>query len=545
VIQVADVTLAFGKRELFKNVNIIFSPGNCYGLIGANGSGKSTFLKILAGEMEPTSGDVVVGKGLRIAVLKQDQSAFDEYDVLDTVIMGHKQLYDILAERTVIYAKEDFTEADGHRAAELEDLVATMNGYEAEAEAATLLSGLGFEGELLHKKMSELTGQEKIRVLLAQALFGNPDILLLDEPTNHLDIESVAWLEKFLEAFENTVIVVSHDRHFINRVCTHIADIDFGRIQVYTGNYDFWAEASQLALKQKKEENRKKEEKAKELRAFIARFSANASKSRQATSRKKLLEKLTPEEIPPSSRRFPYVAFKPDREPGTNVLSIDKVGKAVDGTEILKDFSLVVSKGEKIAFFGPNNLAKTMLFRIIMGEEKPDAGKFAWGETITTGYFPKDPGDAFESDLSIVEWLAQFARDKDETLLRGFLGRMLFSGDEALKKVNVLSGGEKVRCQISRLMQTGANALVLDEPTNHLDLEAITSLNNALIQFSGVILFSSHDHQFVDTVANRVVEITPSGVIDRIMRFDEYLENPDIQKLRDEMYHGHMRLSLE
>ena len=545
MIQVADVTLAFGKRELFKNVNIIFSPGNCYGLIGANGSGKSTFLKILAGEMEPTSGDVVVGKGLRIAVLKQDQSAFDEYDVLDTVIMGHKQLYDILAERTVIYAKEDFTEADGHRAAELEGLVATMNGYEAEAEAATLLSGLGFEGELLHKKMSELTGQEKIRVLLAQALFGNPDILLLDEPTNHLDIESVAWLEKFLEAFENTVIVVSHDRHFINRVCTHIADIDFGRIQVYTGNYDFWAEASQLALKQKKEENRKKEEKAKELRAFIARFSANASKSRQATSRKKLLEKLTPEEIPPSSRRFPYVAFKPDREPGTNVLSIDKVGKAVDGTEILKDFSLVVSKGEKIAFFGPNNLAKTMLFRIIMGEEKPDAGKFAWGETITTGYFPKDPGDAFESDLSIVEWLAQFARDKDETLLRGFLGRMLFSGDEALKKVNVLSGGEKVRCQISRLMQTGANALVLDEPTNHLDLEAITSLNNALIRFSGVILFSSHDHQFVDTVANRVVEITPSGVIDRIMRFDEYLENPDIQKLRDEMYHGHMRLSLE
>jgi ATPase subunit of ABC transporter with duplicated ATPase domains len=545
VIQAADVTLAFGKRELFKNVNIIFSPGNCYGLIGANGSGKSTFLNILSGEMEPTSGEVIVGKSQRIAVLKQDQSAFDEHEVLDTVIMGHKPLHDVLAERNVIYAKADFTEADGHRAAELEDLVATMNGYEAESEAATLLSGLGIEGDRLRQKMRELSGQEKIRVLLAQALFGNPDILLLDEPTNHLDIESVAWLENFLEKFENTVIVVSHDRHFINRACTHIVDIDYGRIQVYTGNYDFWAEASQLAMKQKKEENRKKEEKAKELKAFIMRFSANASKSRQATSRKKLLEKLTPEEIPPSSRRFPYIAFKPDREPGTNVLSVDKISKTVEGAAVLKDFSLVVSKGEKIAFFGPNNLAKTMFFRIIMGEIKPDSGTYAWGETITSGYFPKDPGDAFDSSMSIVEWMAQFARDKDETLLRGFLGRMLFSGDEALKKVSVLSGGEKVRCQIARLMQTGANALVLDEPTNHLDLESITSLNNALIQFPGIVLFASHDHQFVDTVANRVIEITPAGVIDRIMRFDEYLDNPDVQALRDKMYHGHMRLSLE
>jgi ATPase subunit of ABC transporter with duplicated ATPase domains len=495
--------------------------------------------------MEPSSGDVIVGKGLRIAVLQQDQSAFDQYDVLDTVIRGYKQLHDVLAERNIIYAKDDFSEADGLRAAELEELVASMNGYEAESEAATLLSGLGIGDDSLRRKMSELTSAEKIRVLLAQALFGNPDILLLDEPTNHLDIESVTWLENFLEHFENTVIVVSHDRHFINRACTHIVDIDYGRIQVYTGNYDFWAEASQLALKQKKEANRKKEEKARELKAFIARFSANASKSRQATSRKKLLEKLTPEEIPASSRRFPYVDFKPDREPGANVLSVKKISKTVDGTAVLSDFSMVVSRGEKIAFFGPSNLSKTMLFRIIMGEEKPDAGEYVWGETITTGYFPKDPGDTFAQDMSIVEWMAQFARDKDETLLRGFLGRMLFSGDEGLKKVTVLSGGEKVRCQIARLMQTGANALVLDEPTNHLDLESITSLNNALIRFPGVVLFTSHDHQFVDTVANRVIEITPSGIIDRIMRFDEYLENPDIQKRRDELYHGHQRLSLE
>jgi ATPase subunit of ABC transporter with duplicated ATPase domains len=545
VFQVSDVTLAFGKRELFKNVNLIFSPGNCYGVIGANGSGKSTFLKILAGELEPSSGQVVVGKGLRVAVLRQDQSAFDEHEVLDTVIMGHKPLHDVLAERAVIYAKPDFSEADGHRAAELEELVGAMNGYEAESEAATLLSGLGIEGEVIKRNMKDLSGQEKIRVLLAQALFGNPDILLLDEPTNHLDIESVAWLENFLEYFDNTVIVVSHDRHFINRVCTHIADIDYGKIQIYSGNYDFWAEASQLALKQKKEENRKREEKSKELKAFIQRFSANASKSRQATSRKKLLIKLAPEEIPPSSRRFPYIAFKPDRECGNNVLSITNVSKKVDGVEVLKDFSLTVSRGEKIAFFGPDNLAKTMLFRIAMDEVQPDTGSVTWGETITTGYFPKDPGDTFDGGLSIVEWIAQYARDKDETLLRGFLGRMLFSGDEALKKTDVLSGGEKVRCLLSRLMQSGANALILDEPTNHLDLEAITSLNNGLIAFPGVVLFSSHDHQFVDTIANRVIEITPSGVIDRSMRFDEYLESPDVQALRDKMYHGHIRLSLE
>ncbi|MBN2352373.1 MAG: ATP-binding cassette domain-containing protein [Spirochaetales bacterium] len=545
MIQVSDVSLAFGKRELFKNVNIIFTPGNCYGLIGANGSGKSTFLKILAGELEPATGAVTVGKGLRVAVLRQDQSAFDEHEVTDTVVMGHKKLHDILAERAVIYAKSDFSEADGHRAAELEDLVAGLNGYEAEAEAATLLAGLGIEGDALKKKMGELTGAEKIRVLLAQALFGNPDILLLDEPTNHLDLESVAWLENFLERFDNTVIVVSHDRHFINRVCTHIADIDYGKIQVYPGNFDYWAEASQLALRQKKEENRKREEKAKELKAFIQRFSANASKSRQATSRKKLLEKLAPEEIPPSSRRFPYIAFKPDRECGNVILGVQNASKSADGRQVLGNFSLEVAKGEKIAFFGPDNLAKTLLFRLLMGEEKPDAGSVTWGETITTGYFPKDPGDTFDGELSIVEWLAQFARDKDETLLRGFLGRMLFSGDEALKKTRVLSGGEKVRCLLARLMQTGANVLVLDEPTNHLDLEAITSLNNALIAFPGVVLFSSHDHQFVDTVANRVIEITPSGVIDRSMRFDDYLESPEVQALRDEMYHGHIRLSLE
>jgi len=544
MLNVTDVTLAFGKRVLFKDVNINFSPGNCYGLIGANGSGKSTFLKILSGEIEPNTGEVARNPRERIAVLRQDQSAFDDFPVIETVIMGHPKMHDVLKERDEIYSKEDFTEEDGHRAAELEELLDEMNGYEAEADAATLLSGLGLDAGLHHKMMKGLEGGEKVRVLLAQALFGNPDILLLDEPTNNLDIESITWLENFLYNFNNTVIVVSHDRHFINKVCTHIADIDFGKIMVYAGNYDFWAQSIELAIKQKKEENKKKEDKIKELQSFIERFSSNASKARQATSRKKLLEKLTLEEIPVTSRRFPYVAFKPERECGKMVLSIENLSKSIDGEAVLTDFNLVVNRNDKIAFVGPNNLVKTVLFQVIMGEMKPDSGDYKWGETISTAYFPKENSSFFDSDKNLVDWLRQYTTINDETYVRGFLGRMLFSGDESLKKVNVLSGGERVRCMLSRMMLSGANAMVLDDPTNHLDLESITSLNNGLINFSGVLLFSSHDYQFIDSIANRIVEITPSGVIDRAMTFEDYINSDEVRAIRDEYYHGHQRLSI-
>ena len=544
MLNVVDVTLSFGKRVLFKDTNINFSPGNCYGLIGANGSGKSTFLKILSGEIEPSTGSVVRDPKKRMAILRQDQFAFDEYTVLDTVIMSHEKLYAVLKDRDVVYSKDDFSEEDGHRAAELEELLGEMNGYEAESDAAILLSGLGIDDSLHQKKMKELEGGQKVRVLLAQALFGNPDILLLDEPTNNLDIESITWLENFLYNFNNTVIVVSHDRHFINKVCTHIADIDYGKIQVYAGNYDFWAQASQLALMQKKEENKKKEDKIKELQSFIERFSSNASKARQATSRKKLVEKLTLDEIPVTSRRFPYVAFKPERECGKMVLTVENLVKTVDGTPVLQDFNLVLNRQDKIAFVGPNNLSKTVLFQIIMDEMKPDSGSFKWGETISTAYFPSENSAYFDNDLRLIDWLRQYSSDNDETYVRGFLGRMLFSGDESLKKVSVLSGGERVRCMLSRLMLSGANALVLDEPTNHLDLESITSLNNGLVNYPGVILFTSHDHQFIDSIANRIIEITPSGVIDRTMNFDEYIVSEDVRKLRDELYHGHQRLSL-
>jgi ATPase subunit of ABC transporter with duplicated ATPase domains len=544
MLNVADVTLAFGKRVLFKDVTINFSPGNCYGLIGANGSGKSTFLKILSGEIEPNTGEIARNPRERIAMLQQDQNAFDEYPVLETVIMGHKRMHDVLKERDDIYSKEDFSDEDGHRAAELEELLEEMNGYEAEADAATLLSGLGLNDDLHRKSMKELEGGEKVRVLLAQALFGNPDVLLLDEPTNNLDIESITWLENFLYNFNNTVIVVSHDRHFINKVCTHIADIDFGKIMVYAGNYDFWAQSIELSMKQKKDENKKKEDKIKDLQSFIERFSSNASKARQATSRKKLLEKLTIDEIPVSSRRFPYIAFKPDRECGKMVLAIENLGKSIDGEAVLNDFNLVANRNDKIAFVGPNNLVKSVLFQIVMGEMKEDSGSYKWGETITTAYFPKENSSFFDSERNLISWLRQFTSNNDETYVRGFLGRMLFSGDESLKKVNVLSGGERVRCMLSRMMLSGANAMILDDPTNHLDLESITSLNNGLISFPGVLLFSSHDYQFIDSIANRIVEITPSGVIDRVMTFEEYINSGEVRAIRDEYYHGHQRLSI-
>ncbi len=545
MINISSLTLAFGKKTLFKNVTLRFNPGNTYGLIGANGSGKSTFLKVLSGEIEPNEGIVLFGRNQRIAMLEQNQFKYDEFPVLDTVIMGYKNLYDVLKERNTLYAKPDFSEVDGHKASDLEEAFGRMNGYEAETDAAVLLSGLGIGEEFHSKKMKELEGGEKVRVLLAQVLFGNPEILLLDEPTNHLDIESITWLENFLYNFNNTVIVVSHDRHFINKVCTHIADIDFGTIKIYTGNYDFWAQASQLSLQQKKEENKKKEEIAKDLQAFIARFSANASKSKQATSRKKLLEKLTIDEIPVSSRRFPYVAFKPERECGAKVLSLSGLCKTIDGTLLLKDFSLTVNRGDKIAFFGQNNLVKTTLFRIIMEELKPDGGTVKWGETIKPAYFPKENSAYFTDEVNLIEWLRQNTKVRDESSIRGFLGRMLFSGDESLKKVTALSGGEKVRCMLAKMMLHNPNALVMDEPTSHLDLESITALNNGLTGFSGVILLSSHDHELLSSVANRIIEITPSGVIDRVMPFEEYIENKDVLTLRDKMYHGHRRLSLD
>ena len=545
MITATGITLSYGKRVIFKDVNIKFTPGNCYGLIGANGAGKSTFLKILAGEVEADKGEVAVGPRERIAVLRQDQFAFDEETVFNTVIMGHKRLYEVMAEREVIYAKAEFSEEDGNRCAELEGEFAEMNGYEAESEAAVLLNGLGIPEELRNRRMKELEGGDKVRVLLAQALFGNPDVLLLDEPTNHLDLKSIAWLEDFLFRFQNTVIVVSHDRHFLNQVCTHVADIDFGRIQVYVGNYDFWYQASQLTLKQKQDDNRKVTDKATELKEFIQRFSSNASKAKQATSRKRLLEKLTIEEMPVSSRKYPYVVFKAERPCGDIILEIEGLSKKVDGIEVLGNLTLTVRKGDKIALVGGNSLAKTTLFRILAGELEPDSGSIRWGVTITPAYFPKENSDYFTSDLNLVEWLGQFSPPAEgESFARGFLGRMLFSGEEAMKKTSVLSGGERVRCMLSRMMLSGANALVLDEPTNHLDLESITALNNGLIAFTGVVLFSSHDHQFVATVANRIVEITPAGVIDRVMDFDAYLEDGEVAGLRDHLCQGHRELTL-
>lgn len=544
MITVNNCTLAFGKRVLFKEVSLKFVPGNCYGLIGANGSGKSTFLKIISGEIEPSNGDVIIGPNCRMAVLRQDHFAFDDFTVMETVIMGHKKLYDVLKERDILYAKPEMTENDGVRASELEMEVAEMNGWEAESDAAILLNGLGIDEALHSKMMRELEGGQKVRVLLAQALFGNPDILLLDEPTNNLDLESVTWLEEFLYRFENTVIVVSHDRHFLNKVCTHIADIDYTKIQLFVGNYDFWYQASQLALNQKRNENKKKEDKISELKEFIARFSSNASKARQATSRKRLLENLTLEEIPVSSRKFPYVAFKPERECGKNVLSIENISKTIDGTRVLDDFSLTVNRNDKIVLIGPSSVAKTTLFQLIARELTPDSGAITPGVTITTSYFPKDNSEYFSGDISIIDWLCQYSKSTDITYIRGFLGRMLFSGDESMKSVSVLSGGERVRCMLSKMMLSGANVLILDEPTNHLDLESISALNTGLAEFPEVVLFTSHDHQFVSTIANRIVEITPSGVIDRIMNFDDYMTDPDVQKLRDKMYSGHTRISL-
>jgi ATPase subunit of ABC transporter with duplicated ATPase domains len=525
MIAASNITLSYGKRVLFKNVNIKFTPGNCYGLIGANGSGKSTFLKILAGELEADKGEIIVGARERIAVLRQDQFAFDDEIVFNTVIMGHKRLYDVMMQREVIYAKAQFSEADGVRSAELESEFAEMNGYEAESEAAVLLSGLGISEDLRTKKMRELEAGDKVRVLLAQALFGNPDVLLLDEPTNNLDLKSIQWLEEFLYRFPNTVIVVSHDRHFLNQVCTHTADIDFGRIQIYVGNYDFWYRASQLNLKQKQNDNRKISEKADELKAFIQRFSANASKSKQATSRKKLLDKLTLEDMPTSSRKYPHVVFKPERACGDIILTISELTKKIDGVKVLNNFDLTVRNGDKIAFVGDNSLARTTLFQILAGELEPDSGSFRWGVTITSAYFPQENSGFFEHEMTLIDWLGQYSPPTEgETFARGFLGRMLFSGEEAMKKTGVLSGGERVRCMLSRMMLTGANVLILDEPTNHLDLESITALNDGLIAFSEVVLFASHDQEFVSTVANRIIEIHHGGVIARTLDFEEDLE---------------------
>ncbi len=537
MISTNGVTLRYGKRALFEDVNIKFTPGNCYGLIGANGAGKSTFLKILSGEIEPNQGEVFMTPNERMAVLKQNHYEYDEYQVLETVIMGHARLYSIMKEKDALYAKADFSEEDGMRAGELEGEFAELNGWDAEPDAAALLIGLGIPRELHDKKMIELSGNEKVRVLLAQALFGRPHNLLLDEPTNHLDLESIQWLENFLMDYEGTVIVVSHDRHFLNKVCTHIADIDFGKIQMYVGNYDFWYESSQLALQLQRDANKKKEEKIKELQAFIQRFSANASKSKQATSRKKQLDKITLDDLRPSNRKYPFLHFKGEREAGKQLLTVDALTKSLEGEKVLDNVNFVVNKGDKIAFVGPNGMPKTTLFQVIMNEVEADGGEYSWGVTTTQAYFPKDNSKYFDGvDMNLVEWLRQYSKDQDETFLRGFLGRMLFSGEEALKKASVLSGGEKVRCMLAKMMLNGANVLLFDEPTNHLDLESITALNNGLIDFDGTILFTSHDHQFIQTIANRIIEITPNGIIDRVMTYDEYLESEEIQNLRKSMY---------
>lgn len=537
MISANGITLQFGKRILFENVNIMFTPGNCYGLIGANGSGKSTFLKILDGTIDPNAGSIAIGKNERVSTLKQDQFAFDEFTALRTVIMGHPKLYGIIHEKELLYAKPDFSDADGLRASELEHEFSEMHGWDAEPEAAKLLSDLGIPDKIHEVPMKQLEASQKVRVLLAQALFGNPDILLLDEPTNHLDVETCLWLEDFLYDFKNTAIVVSHDRHFLDRVCTHIADIDFGKIQLYTGNYSFWYESSQLALRQKSELNKNIEEKRKELQAFIARFSANASKSRQATSRKKLLEKLTLEDIRPSSRKYPNILFKPEREAGNDLLDIESLTKSIDNELMFKNLNLRIDKGDKIALIGPLDRVRSTLFQILAGEIMPDQGFFKWGASTTRAYFPRENRKYFETDFDLVDWLRQFSTNKDENFVRGFLGRMLFSGEESLKKASVLSGGERVRCMLSRMMLSGANVLIMDEPTNHLDLESITALNQALERFPGTLLFSSHDHQFVQTVANRIIELTPRGMIDRRdITLDDYLADPALKAQRAALY---------
>ena len=533
MISANNVTLRIGKKALFEDVNIKFTEGNCYGIIGANGAGKSTFLKILSGQLEPSKGDVTITPGERLSFLQQDHFKYDDFNVLDTVIMGNARLYEIMKEKEAIYAKDDFTDEDGIRASELEGEFAEMNGWEAESDAAMLLNGLGITTDLHYSMMRDLNGNEKVKVLLAQALFGNPDILLLDEPTNHLDLDAITWLEEFLINFENTVIVVSHDRYFLNKVCTHIADIDYAKIQLYAGNYDFWYESSQLLIKQMKEANKKKEEKIKELQEFISRFSANASKSKQATSRKKALEKIELDEIKPSSRKYPYIDFRPAREIGNEVLFVENISKTIDGVKVLDNITFTVGHDDKIAFVGGNELAKTTLFKILVGELEPDEGSFKWGITTSQSYFPKDSTAEFDNDYTIVEWLTQFSENKDATYVRGFLGRMLFAGDAGVKKLRVLSGGEKVRCLLSKMMISASNVLILDEPTNHLDMESITSLNNGLIKFPGVVLFASHDHQFVQTTANRIMEILPNGsLIDKITTYDEYLESDDMARKR-------------
>ena len=533
MIAANNVTLRIGKKALFEDVNIKFTEGNCYGLIGANGAGKSTFLKILSGQLETTSGDITITPGQRLSFLQQDHFKYDAYPVLDTVIMGNKRLYEIMKEKEAIYAKEDFSDEDGIRASELEGEFAEMNGWEAESDAAQLLNGLGIETEIHYAIMGDLTGSQKVKVLLAQALFGNPDILLLDEPTNHLDLNAIEWLEEFLINFENTVIVVSHDRYFLNKVCTHTADIDYGKIQLYAGNYDFWYESSQLLIKQMKEANRKKEEKIKELQEFISRFSANASKSKQATSRKRALEKIQLDEMRPSSRKYPYIDFRPNREIGNEVLMVEGLSKTVDGVKVLDNLTFTLGREDKVAFVGGNEQAKTVLFKILMGEMEPDEGTYKWGVTTSQSYFPKDNTLEFDNDLTIADWLTQYSEIKDATYVRGFLGRMLFPGEDGVKKVRILSGGEKVRCLLSKMMISGANVLLFDEPTNHLDMESITALNNGMIKFPGVILFASHDHQIVQTTANRIMEIMPNGIlIDKITTYDEYLESDEMARKR-------------
>ena len=533
MISANNITLRVGKKALFEDVNIKFTEGNCYGLIGANGAGKSTFLKILSGQLEPTNGDVVITPGQRLSFLQQDHFKYDAYTVLDTVIMGNKRLYEIMKEKDAIYAKADFTDEDGIRASELEGEFAEMNGWKAESDAATLLNGLGIETDLHYSQMADLTGSQKVKVLLAQALFGNPDILLLDEPTNHLDLPAIEWLEEFLINFDNTVIVVSHDRYFLNKVCTHTADIDYGKIQLYAGNYDFWFESSQLLIKQMKEANKKKEEKIKELQEFISRFSANASKSKQATSRKRALEKIQLDDMRPSSRKYPYIDFRPNREIGNEVLMVENLSKTIDGVKVLDNISFTLGHDDKVAFVGANEQAITTLFKILVGEMEPDEGNYKWGVTTSQAYFPKDNTAEFDNDLTITDWLTQYSEIKDATYVRGFLGRMLFPGEDGIKRVRVLSGGEKVRCLLSKMMISGANILILDEPTNHLDMESITALNNGLIKFPGVILFTSHDHQFVQTTANRIMEILPNGtMIDKITTYDEYLASDEMAKKR-------------
>ena len=533
MISANNVTYRVGKKALFEDVNIKFTEGNCYGLIGANGAGKSTFLKILSGKLETTKGDITITPGQRLSVLEQDHFKYEDCVVMDVVIMGNERLYQIMKEKEAIYAKEDFTDEDGIRASELEGEFAELDGWEAESNAAMLLNGLGIDTDIHYSVMSELTGNDKVKVLLAKALFGNPDILLLDEPTNHLDLDAIAWLEEFLINFENTVIVVSHDRYFLNKVCTHTADIDYGKIQLYAGNYDFWYESSQLLIKQMKEANKKKEEKIKELQEFISRFSANASKSKQATSRKRALEKIELDEIKPSSRKYPNIDFRPDREIGNEVLTVEGISKTINGEKILDNVSFIVGHNDKIAFVGGNEIAKTTLFKILMGEMEPDEGTYKWGITTSQAYFPKDNTEEFDNDLTIVDWLTGYSPVKDVTYVRGFLGRMLFAGEDGVKYVKVLSGGEKVRCLLSKMMISGANCLVFDEPTNHLDMESITALNNGVIKFPGVVLFACHDHQFVQTTANRIMEILPNGtLIDKITTYDDYLASDEMARKR-------------